>query len=254
MSNRDISLTFLKGMEVLRAFDGAEADLSLADLSRRTGHDRATVRRLVHTLLEMGYVEKVGGRFRLTPRILVLAGTFLRGHGFGKIVQPLLNICAGELGFGVGLAMADGDHAVYVAQSTLQSSRFTFGFTLGSRLPLLNTSIGRMLLAWGDPDWTDRMLAEAPLQKDTARTLADRDSIADAVAKAMAEGHCVVRGEFEEGATGLSVPVGARGRTRAVLGLSEPEETLTETRIQACLPVLRRCAAQLRPALGTEPA
>lgn len=168
IADRDVSLTFLKGMQVLEAFNDAGGDLSLADVARLTGHDRAIARRLILTLVRLGYVERVDSRFRLTPRVLVLAGGFLRGGGFGKLVQPTLNISSGELGFGVALAMVDGDHAVYVAQSTLQSSRFTFGFTVGSRIPLLHTAIGRMLLAWGDPDWAANVIASAPLSQVTS--------------------------------------------------------------------------------------
>ena len=246
-ANRDISLTFMKGMTVLHAFDAAATGLTLADLSRQTGYDRATVRRLVLTLVDLGYVEKTGNRFLLTPRVLVLAGSFLRGHSFGKMVQPLLNICAGEIGFAVALAMSDGDHAVYVAQSTLQRSRFTFGFTVGSRVPLLPTAIGRMLLAWGDPAWAEHALGTAPLDRYSDATLSDRDAVARAVQQAMADGYCIARDEFEAGVTALAVPVGGPGRARAVLGLSEPHASLPDSALSATLATLRQCAAELRP-------
>lgn len=252
IAERDMSLTFLKGMTVLQAFNDAGPAPSLADIARITGYDRAITRRLILTLVQLGYVEKADNRFHLTPRVLVLAGGFLRGNDFGRLVQPVLNICASELGHAVALAMVDADHAVYVAQSTLQNSRFTFGFTVGSRIPLMQTSIGRMLLAWGDPDWAAQVLREAPVDPVTRATETDRDRIADAVTIAADQGHALVRDEFEDGITGLSVPIGSRGTTRAALGLSEPNETLTEAEIPRLVATLRRCAGQLRP--GFSPA
>lgn len=50
ITDRDISLTFLKGMSVLRAFDEDQTHMSIADIARATGLDPATARRLVLTL------------------------------------------------------------------------------------------------------------------------------------------------------------------------------------------------------------
>ncbi|MEP2270736.1 MAG: helix-turn-helix domain-containing protein, partial [Marinobacter sp.] len=159
---KDISLTFMKGMSVLRTFDESHSQLTLADIARLTGIERAAVRRLVLTLVYLGYVRKDGTRFSLTPRVLVLGSGFLRGNQFGRLVQPLIEMCARELGYSVGLAMRDGTEAVYVAQSSQRNARYTFGFTIGSRLPLLSTSIGRVLLAWGDPTWARAVIADQP--------------------------------------------------------------------------------------------
>lgn len=246
IAERDLSLTFLKGLNVLQAFNETLTDPTVADLARITGYDRAIVRRLILTLVETGYVERLDTRFRLTPRVLVLGGGFLRGNGFGKLVQPLLNICASELGYGVALAMVDGDHAVYVAQSTLQNSRFTFGFTVGSRIPLLQTAIGRMLLAWGDADWSGKTIRTAELVQSTMSTQMDRDRIAEAVMATEDQGYSLVRDEFEDGITGLAVPIGTRGSVRAALGLSEPNELLTDAELPRLVSTLRRCAGQLR--------
>ena len=60
---KDISLTFMKGMSVLRTFDESHSQLTLADIARLTGIERAAVRRLVLTLVYLGYVRKDGTRF-----------------------------------------------------------------------------------------------------------------------------------------------------------------------------------------------
>ena len=43
IQDKDISLTFAKGMDVLKAFDAAHTHLSIADIVRITGYDRAAV-------------------------------------------------------------------------------------------------------------------------------------------------------------------------------------------------------------------
>uniref|UniRef100_UPI0035B0EF6C IclR family transcriptional regulator n=1 Tax=Paenirhodobacter enshiensis TaxID=1105367 RepID=UPI0035B0EF6C len=242
---RDISLTFMKGMTVLRAFDEEHSHLTLAEISRLTGIERAVVRRLVLTLVQMGYVRKEANRYALTPHILVLGGSFLRANQFGRLVQPLIEMCAQDLGFSVGLAMGDGTDAVYVAQGSQSNARYTFGFTVGSRLPLLTTSIGRMLLAWGDPDWAKGVIETAPLQPHTPETLLDRAAIARAVADSRATGVSITQGEFEAGATGIAVPVGPLGVAKAALGFSEPAATVPPEDYDRCIAVLRRYAGNI---------
>jgi IclR family pca regulon transcriptional regulator len=221
--DRDISTTFAKGLAVLRVFDDTHSHLTLSEVAALTGFDRAAVRRLMLTLVHLGYARRDGRRFSLTPRVLILAGSFLRGNRFGTHVQPILNRYASLIGSTVSIAIADDQSAVYVAQSVMQEHEISFGFTIGSRLPLLSTALGRMLLAYGDPEWAGGVLRRAPLPAHTARTLQDRDAIARAVAQVRADGHAVVTAEFEPGVTGYAVAIGGLGAARAVIGTSRPE-------------------------------
>lgn len=243
---RDISLTFLKGMSVLKAFDETRTHMTLADIARQSGLDPASARRLVLTLVHLGYVRKEGRQFSLTPRVLVLAAGFLRGHQFGKLVQPVLNANAAEIGLGVSLAMMDDDQALLVAQSTLSDSMITFGFTLGSRLPILQTSIGRMLLAYGDPALARDLVERVPVEPFTPETVTDRARIADEIATAAEQGYCVTRGEFEAGTTGIAVPIGARGTVKAVLGVSDVTRRFPDDQaVTDVVNALRRYALEL---------
>lgn len=140
----DISLTFAKGLEVLKCFDGDTLQLTIPEIGRRTGLDRAVVRRLVLTLVDLGYVAQLDRSFTLTPRILVLAGGFLQGRRFGKLIQPLLSAYATQAGLPLSLALQDGADAVYVAHAgELDQPRI--GFTVGSRVPMSGTAIGSAL-------------------------------------------------------------------------------------------------------------
>ncbi|GGD25368.1 IclR family transcriptional regulator [Sinisalibacter lacisalsi] len=255
--DRDISLTFMKGLAVLRVFDEDRAALTLAEIARQTGLDPATARRLVLTLVRLGYVHKQGRTFSLTPRVLVLAAGFLRGQGFGTRVQPVLNRAAAGLGLGVSLALLDEDRALLVAQSTLADSAVTFGFTIGSRLPLLHTAMGRMLLAHAPQAQRQRLIAEAPLTPLTPETETDRARIAAEIASTAAQGYAVARGGFEAGVTGIAVPVGPPDDVRAVLGVSDFHARFeAEGAVLATVSTLRRAAAELAhtpPFAGASP-
>jgi len=221
-SKRDTSSTFAKGMAVLRAFDDSHTRLTLAEVARITDLDRATVRRLVLTLVDLGYVYRSEKHFSLSPKVLTLAGSFLRGHRFGTVVQPLLNRYAERVRSPVSLAIVDAQHAVFVAQSTLPDSGITFGFTVGSKLPLLHTAIGRALLSAGDSVWSGEAIATIPFQRYTPATVTNRRAIKRSVAECRDAGHAIVSNEFEPDVTGLAVPVNTPGGMVAAVGTSRP--------------------------------
>lgn len=222
-----LSQTFTKGLAVLRAFDEDHSHLTLADVARRVGLDRAAARRLVLTLEHLGYVRQRGRLFSLTPRVLILAGGFLRGHRFGVAVQPVLAAAAARVGEQVALAMPDGEHAVYVAQAAPAGGLVSLGLTLGSRVPLERTAIGQVLLAF---------MADPPVDVPRPGTLAGVRRV----------GFAYVDGVFEPGMAGLAVPVGAGGQ--AAVGMSAPSARLAQEAGRAAgLAVLRDAARALAP-------
>ncbi|MGV8938624.1 MAG: IclR family transcriptional regulator [Allorhizobium sp.] len=220
-AERDISSTFVKGMAVLKAFDDTHTRLTLAEIAQITKLDRASVRRLTLTLVYLGYAEKDGRHFSLSPQVLLLAGSFLRGNQFGTHIQPLLNRYSGRIGQTVSLAIPDGNSAVYVAQSTAMEDAVSFGFTVGSRLPLLHTAIGRMILAFGDPEWSEQTIRTAVFERYTPDTVTERDEILRRTATGRALGYTIVENEFEPGVTGFAVPVGSLHNLKAVVGTSK---------------------------------
>ncbi len=147
MSDRDFAATLAKGLDVLACFEQSAQNLTLPEITRRTGLDRAVVRRLCLTLTRCGYLEEGETGLRLAPRVLTLAGGYLGGLEVGRVVQPILRHAAEELDMEVALATRDRLQAVYVDRAAPASARVTLGFGIGSTLPLLHTAVGRMLLA-----------------------------------------------------------------------------------------------------------
>ncbi|MGQ9365598.1 IclR family transcriptional regulator [Azospirillum sp. ST 5-10] len=223
LSDKDISLTFAKGLEVVEAFGQGEPAMTIPDIARRTGINRTVARRLVLTLEHLGYLECRNRVYTLTPRVLRLAAGFLQGRQVGKAIVPILNGYSAKLGEAISFAMLDGHEAVYVAHSPGEPHMITLGFTMGTRLPLLPTGLGRALLAFAPPETRERLLAEAPLQPYTRTTKRSLEAVRRDLAETAERGYAYVEGEFEEGVSSLAVPV-LRGGTELVgaLGVVGP--------------------------------
>jgi IclR family transcriptional regulator, pca regulon regulatory protein len=244
--DRNISASFAKGLAILAAFDGVTRSLTLADLARRTGQDRATARRGALTLAAAGYLQQDGRAYSLAPQVLALAGSFLQAQQFGRLVQPVLNYHATELGSEITLAMRDRDKVLMLAQSTVQHGPVSHGFTIGSHLPLLHTSLGRMLLASETEQVARHLLQNAPLSGHTLQSLSDLKAIGRRISQARVDGYCITDGEFEAGIRGISAPVVRSHSVALAVGNSQPLGRELETDTDAALRRLQQCAADLR--------
>jgi IclR family pca regulon transcriptional regulator len=247
MTNKNNASTFAKGLRVLSCFETGRRDLTMAEVSRLTGFDRATTRRLCMTLQDDGYLHKTDRVLRLAPKILAIAGGFLTSNDFGHRVQPVLNQYAEEFEGEIALAMQDGDRAIYVARSAISSARVSFGFSVGSTLPLLPTAVGRMLLAHGsDADQATALSGLTPEQY-TPETDMDVGSVRSKIETAAKQGYAFVRNEFEMGAAGIAVPIGPIGESPAVLATTASVNQFDKpAEFDRALDVLRRAAISLR--------
>lgn len=243
----EVSQTFAKGLAVLTAFDGAHRDMTVAEIAARVGYSRAATRRLVRTLEILGYLAVERQRYQLTPRVLRLAHGFLDSRQIGPTVAPVLRQVSVEIGEPVSFAMRDDDAAIYVAHAPSDMRMVTVGQTVGSRVPLLVSSIGRAILAHLPAETRDRLIASAPLERYTADTPTDRATIARAVEEAGLAGYALVRGEYVAGLASLSTPVFDRqGAVVGATGLVFLDGRYDDAAIRGHLvPKLQACATYL---------
>jgi IclR family pca regulon transcriptional regulator len=66
-----------RGIAVIQVFSRERPALTLSEVARLTGITRATARRILLTLEEVGHVRSDGRLFSLTPRVLTLGWAYL---------------------------------------------------------------------------------------------------------------------------------------------------------------------------------
>ena len=246
-NTKDGASTFAKGLAVLDCLSSGRTDLTMADIARLTGFDRATARRLCLTLESSGYLTKRDKFLHLTPKVVAVAGGYLTAQGIGRSVQPILNQFAEEMEGEIAVAVREGVRAVYIARSAVSTARLSLGFSVGSTLPLLPTAVGRMLLARCPKDLRAELIACSPLEKLTEATELDRNAILAAVEQAAAQGYAHSTDEFEMGAAGLAVPIPDLSGTQAVLATTASvNQFAREGELDRVLDILRRAAMSLR--------
>ena len=210
--DKEVSLTFGKGLSVIMAFEGRNRELSISEIADRVGLNRAVTRRLVRTLEQLGFVSHERGRYQLTPRVLRLTRGFLETRSIPQVVQPVLRATSHEIGESVSFAMLDGEEAVYVAHAFVPS-RFSLNMvTVGSRVPLAPTAIGRAMLAFLDEPEREAVIDRLGLTAYTPNTNIERPSLAALLNSIRTTGYCLSEAEYVEGVSSLAVPVFDQGQ------------------------------------------
>ena len=239
-----------RGLSVIRAFGQDARAQTLAEVAIRTGLTRATVRRFLHTLVDLGYAQSDGKRFRLTPRVLDLGYAYLSSMELWDVAQPLLEEVMHVVGESCWAATLDDTDMVYVAGAPTRKL-MSVNISVGTRLPAHASAMGRVLLASLPPEVLDRFFARAKLVALTPRTLTDERRLREVIARAGNDGYCIIDEEVQLGLRSIAVPVrNAKDRVVAAMSVATHFSRMSVDDLRdRVLPHLQRAADAMRAAL-----
>lgn len=235
MANKsEILGSFAKGLRVIECFGAANPRLAIGDVAKETGLDRASARRCLLTLKELGYADFDGKYFTLTPRILRLGMGALAALPLPRIIQPWLDQLSEQIGHSCSATILDDTEIVIIARAA-QRRIMTVGLMLGTRFRAHSTSMGRVLLAALPESECRRIIDSSDLTPITPKSLTDPNDILIAIANARTQGYAFVDQEIENGLRSLAVPIyNQKGRVVAAINTGvaaiekEPHEIISD--------------------------
>jgi IclR family transcriptional regulator, pca regulon regulatory protein len=225
-----------KGLAIIEAFSPHRTRLTVSDAAQLSGTSRASARRCLFTLTELGYLEFDGKYFRPQPRLLSLGAAYLGTRSLSQIAQPFLTAARDELRESISLAVLDNDAALFVARAEAERL-VTTGISIGTRIELYCSATGRVLLS----AWAHERLA-ASIKKAALRA---------AVRDAKGLGYATTDQELEIGLRSIAVPVtDSRGTIVAAMSASASSARVSiKQMVKSFFPVLRASAESLGRAL-----
>jgi IclR family transcriptional regulator, pca regulon regulatory protein len=234
-----------KGLSVIEAFDSQAPAMTLSDVAKRTSLSRGTARRLLHTLVELGYVGFDGKLFSLKPRVLNLGFAYLYSHNIWQLAQPYMVEVVEKLHESCSIAVLDGTDIVYVARVPTAERIMSINLGVGTRLPAVHTSMGRAILAYRPPAEVQELLERvAPIRPYTPKTVTDARELAADLEQVRKQGWALVDQELEVGLRSLAVPLfDFNNCAIAALNIATHASRWTVSALQKdALPVLREAA------------
>lgn len=213
-----------RGLTLLNALNRLDGGATPTALAQITGLHRTTVRRLLETLQEEGYVRRSGSddSFQLSMKVRELSEGFRDEQWISAVAAPLLAELLQEVVWPTDICTLDVD-AMVVRETTHRFSRLSFHRSMvGRRLPLLQTATGLTYLAFCDDLEREQIVALLARRNEPEFRLAkDRVALENVLRKVKHRGYGenFMAWNQEERIASIAVPLFLSSRLLGCLNL-----------------------------------
>tara|TARA_R110000868_G_scaffold203445_1_gene451262 strand:- start:1191 stop:1970 length:780 start_codon:yes stop_codon:yes gene_type:complete len=136
-----------RGLMVLEMFSSQQRQLSSNVIAERLGLSVSAIYRILHTLLEMGYLNKISkNTFELGPQVMCNGFSYLASRDIVEIAMPHLNNLRDRTSMTCHLSIREQTDSLYIYRA-FAAQRLSVNIPIGSRLPCHCTAMGRVLLS-----------------------------------------------------------------------------------------------------------
>ncbi|MBJ7462487.1 MAG: helix-turn-helix domain-containing protein [Mycolicibacterium sp.] len=232
-------------LAMVAAFDERHRALTLTELAQRAGLTVPTASRLAGELVAGAALERrADGRF-VVGRLLWEAGLQAPVEGrLKQVAEPFLyDVYAATLAT-VHLAVRDGAQVLYLSRMSGRAS-VPIVSTVGSRLPMHSTGVGKVLLAHAPADVREQV--SAALVRVTAKTITSPAVLDAQLERIRRDGVAVTVEEMSIGACSMAVPVirASDNAVAAAIGVVVPTLKRDRQRLLGALQVAARGIGRL---------
>ncbi len=197
----------LKALEILDCFNSNDTELSLNQLCEQTGLYKSRVHRLCGTLIAAGYLVRTSRtNYRLGPKLMVLGKVYEKSNSLRSIAAPFMKKLTAETGESTALFVVDGNRSICMARE-MGSSRLVYSINEGDYMELTPTAAGRVLLAYAEPDFVNKVLSKTKQMRFTDNTKIDVDEIRAELEAIREKGYGINNQEREEGIAAIAAPI-----------------------------------------------
>ena len=215
---------------LLEILANREDAMSLKEISEKSGLHASTAHRILNDLATGRFVERpAAGNYRLGMRLLEL----------GNLVKARLNVRDAALGpmrelhkltqQPVNLSMRQGDEIIYVERAYSERSGMQVVRAIGGRAPLHLTSVGKLFLAFDDPQRLQAYAARTALAGQTRNSITQLPALERELSKARQYGIARDNEELELGVRCMAAGIyDDQNSLVAGLSISAPADRLQE--------------------------
>ena len=237
-----------RSFAVLEHVASSRAPVDVLDIIASLKLPKATAYRLVDWFVTQGYLSREPGRRRLIvgPRLANLAfgalSSAMRYDTPHVVLQRLVHTLNETCNIGT---LLNGE-VIYLDRVEAEHWPLRLHYTIGSRVPLHCSAIGKLFLALAASPRRRRLLQSLELRRFTDNTITDGARLEAELRQIRKEQVSFDREEYLVGVVCMAVPViGKNGEVLAALAIQAPEARMNVQTARRHLPALRRAADEL---------
>jgi len=237
-----------RSFAILEHVAGSRTPVDVLDIISSVKLPKATAYRLVDWFISQGYLTREPGRRRLIvgPKLTKLAfgalSSSMRNDTPHVVLQRLVRTLNETCNIGT---LLNGEVA-YLDRVEAEHWPLRLHYTIGSRVPLHCSAIGKLYLALAAAPRRRRLLQCLELRRFTGSTITDSARLDTELRQIRKEQVSFDRQEYLVGVVCMAVPVmGKNGEMLAALAIQAPEARMNLETARRHLPALRNAAGEL---------
>jgi IclR family pca regulon transcriptional regulator len=243
-----------KGFAILQAFSPSCPTLTLQDLTTKTKLPKATVFRIVRTLISLDYItyDPKSKHYFLSPRVMLLGFTALSRMDLIDIAHPHLKQLSESIDQNVNLGILDGTDVVCIDRITRRQI-INIDFHVGSTVKAHRTAIGRSLLAFLSEKEFQNTMNEILKDPEAAIHVGSKGGVLiQQLRKVRQEGYALNDEESVKGLRAIGAPIFTNGgRVEAAINIPVfVHDVSREELIERYVPLLLNTAEKISVARG----
>ncbi len=246
-----------RGLAVLSAMNRMAGGIGgVLEIARATGMHRTTVKRLLETLKSEGLVHHKddGGGYALSFEVRRLSEGYASGDWIDEIAAPVMLEHLRAISWPSDLATPDGGFMI-VRESTHRHSMLSqHRATIGIRIPMLVSSLGRAWLAYCSDEEREATLSQLRARTDEIGEMArDTRRVNRTLQQTRRRGYGMNTGEWlsEAGVTAIALPIFDGKRALGAINIVMMRDAVQAKEIRArYLPLLEALAQRISREIG----
>lgn len=235
-----------KGFRLLEAFGPDREELTLSELAIAAALDPGTTHRMLNTLVDLGYVDRVpdSRRFRLTLKVLDLGFRAIAHQDLRTIVRPVLRTLVNDTSEAASFGVLDGAEVLYIERVRAGLTRISVDIQLGTTVPAHQSIIGHSILAFR-PESELKSLAALPQRRNPSTYQPiEWSDIGPSLAEIRKKGYALRPSTLSQGLRILAVPVrDADGLAIGAISIASPVGRISEAEFRSLALEPARAAA-----------
>lgn len=212
MSDKDDRKYLIPGLErgltILMELSRNHREMSFAEIVKRVAIPKATAYRAIQTLEYMGFIRRhpTTGLYSLGVNVLRLGFEYVASLDVVQVGQPVIESLRDATGCSSHIAIRDGRDVIYVARVSAANATIR-RVSVGTRLPVHRTSLGRMLLTGLSRAEFEALYPEEALPDGEPGSPANREALWELVQEDRQRGYVIGESFFQFGISSIVYPL-----------------------------------------------
>ncbi|KAB7706547.1 helix-turn-helix domain-containing protein [Bacillus aerolatus] len=245
----------VKALKLLDFFLDGQTELTLSEITEKSGMPKPTVFRFLSSLEACGMLMKSRNtghdvRYRLGLKLLQLGNVVAEQLEIRTVAKPWMQALCEELNEDVHLVILDGDEAVYI-EKIESNQKVRLHTRVGKRSSVYIGSGPKLLLAFLPAEQQNGLISRIKLEDNADSLIQSEEALYKHIEQIKAQGYSISLGEQERETIGISYPIRDHSKNViAALSVSGPVSRI-DGHVQDEIQVkTREAALNISKALG----